>query len=196
MPFVRHGVLAVALAATIGSAAPAEERATTARPQSTKMPGLPRIAYRSFWPQERYNRQFAEAGVKLVFVYPANIEKLTGVSVDDVSRPSGPQEAIYQDRGQWTSVFLTRPEMTSSLLREMFRKAGVHVSSEDGDPFYANDELIALHSGGGGRRTFRLPEARNVTELFEDRTVSDSPVMEFTETFKPMETRLYWLERN
>ncbi len=90
------------------------------------MPGLSRIAYRSFWPQERYNRQFAEAG----------------------------------------------------------------------DPFYANDELIALHSGGGGRRTFRLPEARKVTELFEERTVSDSPVMEFTETFEPMETRLYWLERN
>ena len=43
---------------------------------------------------------------------------------------------------------------------------------------------------------FRLPEARKVTELFEDRTVSDSPVMEFTETFEPMETRLYWLEGN
>ena len=33
---------------------------------------LPRVCYRSFWPQERYNRQFADAGVKLVFIYPAN----------------------------------------------------------------------------------------------------------------------------
>jgi len=32
-----------------------------------------------------------------------------------------------------------------------------------------------------------------VTELFEDRPVSDLPVAEFTETFEPMETRLYWL---
>ncbi|MFH1922152.1 MAG: hypothetical protein ABIP48_19995 [Planctomycetota bacterium] len=61
--------------------------------------------------------------------------------------------------------------------------------------FYANDELIALHSGQGGQRTFRLPEPRKVTELFEGRTVSDSPVIEFTETFEPMETQLYWLEK-
>ena len=445
MPFARYGIFAAALAAMIGSVVPAEEPAKTAKVQSTRMPGLPRIAYRSFWPQERYNRQFAEAGVRLVFVYPsnticsldvpysnypqiwtgpdqyhwkslddhvgdvlkwnpqaklmvmidlntpgwwvkshdgadsfrqlaetvlrddfqrdakeymrrflqhteskhrdkivayqlscggtcewydmfggwfddpvimanmkrmtaiserfaetgpgkaevavladadsmyyvdghcrladsllrelqfamfragvpwrcysladlpkldaspykvvilpnlfvvtpekrklleeklfrdgktivmpfapgiitdgvydpANIEKLTGVSVDGVGRPSQPQKAIYRDRGQWTSVFLTRPNMTPSLLREIFRKAGVHVYCEDGDPFYANDELIALHSGKGGKRTFRLPEARKVTELFDDRTVSDVPVAEFTETFEPMETRLYWLE--
>ena len=32
------------------------------------------MCYRSFWPQEKYNRQFAEAGVKLVFIYPANTD--------------------------------------------------------------------------------------------------------------------------
>ena len=127
---------------------------------------------------------------------PANIAKLTRVEVDEVSRPSEPQQAIYRERGQWTCVFLTRPEITSSLLREIFDKAGVHVYCEEGDPFYANDELIALHSGKGGQRTFRLPEPRKVTELFEDRTVSDRPVIKFTETFEPMETRLYWLQRN
>ena len=127
---------------------------------------------------------------------PANIELLTGVKVDEVSRPPQPQRAIYKDRGEWTSVFLTRPQMPSSLLRDIFRKAGIHVYCEDDDPFYANDELIALHSGKGGERTFRLPEARKVKELFEDRTVSDLPVAEFTEVFEPMETRLYWLGRN
>jgi len=126
---------------------------------------------------------------------PANIEKLAGVKVENVSLSPQPQEVIDKDRGDWTSVFLTRPQMTPSLLLGIFRKAGVHVYSEDGDPFYANDELIALHSGDGGKRTFCLPEARKVTELFEDRTVSDRPVFEFTETFKPMETRLYWLQK-
>ncbi len=124
---------------------------------------------------------------------PANIEKLAGVRVDDVSRPPQPQQTIYRNRGDWTSVFLTRPEMPSPLLREIFRKAGVHIYCDQGDPFYANDELIALHSAEGGQRTFRLPEPRKVTELFEDRTVTDAPVAEFTETFAPMETRLYWL---
>jgi len=127
---------------------------------------------------------------------PANIEILTGVKVKDVSRLPQPQEAIYQDRGTWTSVFLTRPQMPPELLRGIFLKAGVHIYCEAGDPFYANDELIALHSGAGGRRTFRLPEPRTVTELFEERTVSDQPVVEFNETFKPMETRLYWIRQN
>ena len=126
---------------------------------------------------------------------PANIELLTGVKVEDVN-PSQPQEAVYRDRGGWTSVLLRRPQMPPELLRGIFLKAGVHVYCEQGDPFYANDELIALHSGKGGQRTFRLPEARRVTELFEDRQVSDRPVVEFTETFEPMETRLYWLRRD
>lgn len=126
---------------------------------------------------------------------PANIQKLTGVAVESVSRPPQPQEAIYRDRGHWTSVFLTRPQMTTPLLRDIFRKAGVHIYCEEGDPFYANDELIALHSGEGGRRSIRLPEPRKVVELFEGRTVSDQPVSQFTETFQPMETRLYWLQR-
>ena len=124
---------------------------------------------------------------------PANIEKLAGVKVDEVSRPGDPQERIYTDRGDWTSVFLMRPQMSPELLRGIFEKAGVHVYTDSGDPFYANDELIALHSGKGGERTFHLPVARKVTELFEDREVSATPVRDFTDTFSPMETRLYHL---
>ena len=45
---------------------------------------------------------------------PANIEKLTGVTVEDVSRPPQPQEAIYKDRGRWTSVFPSRSAMVNS----------------------------------------------------------------------------------
>ena len=48
---------------------------------------------------------------------PANIEKLTGVKVDEVSRPPQPQEAVYRNRGPWTSVFLRRPQMSPALLR-------------------------------------------------------------------------------
>jgi hypothetical protein len=127
---------------------------------------------------------------------PAHIEKLTGVKVDRLGGAKGPQEVLYRDRGPWTSVFLRRPEITTACLQEMFRKAGVHLYCEAGDPFYANDELMALHSGNGGRRTFRLPHPRRVTELFEGRKVGKSPLAEFTETFEPMETRLYWLERS
>ena len=126
---------------------------------------------------------------------PANIEILTGVKVDDVSLASQAQETICKDHGGWTSVFLRQPQMPAETLRGIFEKAGVHVYCDAGDPFYANDELIALHSGKGGQRTFHLPEPRRVTELFGGRTVSDQPVVKFTETFAPMETRLYWLKK-
>lgn len=125
---------------------------------------------------------------------PANIQLLTGVKVEAVAGPSQPQDVIYTDHDCWTSVFLTQPQLPTDILRGIFLKAGVHVYCEQGDPFYANDELMALHCGKGGQRTFRLPNAHKVTELFEGRTVSDRPVLEFTETFAPMETRLYWLK--
>ncbi len=125
---------------------------------------------------------------------PANIEKLTDVQVENFGDRSQPQEVIYKDRGEWTSVFVRQPEWTTPMLRDILREAGVHIYCDEDDAFYANDELIALHSAEGGRRTFRLPEPRIVTELFEGRTVSDSPVAEFTEEFAPMETRLYRLQ--
>ena len=72
MPSVRYGVFAIALGLTIATGAAAEELATCGANPSHRMADLPRVAFRSFWPMERYSRQFAEAGIKLVFVFPAN----------------------------------------------------------------------------------------------------------------------------
>ena len=62
------------------------------------------MVFRSFWHTERVGRQFAEAGVRLVHIYPAK----------------------------------------------------------------------------GGRRTFALPRAARVVELFSGRTVADKPTKRFT----------------
>jgi len=72
MPSVRYGVFAIALGLTIATGAAAEELATCGANPSHRMADLPRVAFRSFWPMEGYSRQFAEAGIKLVFVFPAN----------------------------------------------------------------------------------------------------------------------------
>jgi hypothetical protein len=73
MPSVRYGVFAIALGLTIATGAAAEELATCGANPSHRMADLPRVAFRSFWPMEGYSRQFAEAGIKLVFVFPAKI---------------------------------------------------------------------------------------------------------------------------
>ena len=60
MPLARCGILAIALAGMIGSVSPAEE--PTTRDSKAAARALPYMAFRSFRHEERFNRQFAEAG--------------------------------------------------------------------------------------------------------------------------------------
>ncbi len=124
----------------------------------------------------------------------ANIEKFTGTRVDRLSQPGDPQKAFYQDHEDWTSVFLPSPQVSPKLLRDVFRKAKVHLYSTTGEPLYANEDLVALHTAKGGKRTIRLPRPCRVTEVFENRVISDKPVLEFTETLPAPATRMYFLE--
>ena len=123
----------------------------------------------------------------------ANLGKLTGIPVERLGKPGEPQQTSYHACDGWTSVFLSRPQMSPELLRDIFRKAGVHVYNDDREPFYVNDELMALHTAKGGPRTFHLPGPCHVVELFENRVVSPKAVTTFTEDFPPMTTRLYHL---
>lgn len=61
-------VLAIVLPSTLDSHAE-EPSARTSRAAAC---ALPYMAFRSFRHEERFNRQFADAGIRLVFIYPAN----------------------------------------------------------------------------------------------------------------------------
>jgi beta-galactosidase len=60
---------------------------------------LPPMAFRSFWHKERYNRQFAEAGMKLVFIYPANTICSLGVPYTQY-----PPNWLGPGKYDWSSV--------------------------------------------------------------------------------------------
>lgn len=66
--------LSLFLVLTVAGADPVDCRAdeTPAPDSKAAARSLPFMAFRSFRHEERYNRQFAEAGVRLVFIYPAN----------------------------------------------------------------------------------------------------------------------------
>ena len=111
-----------------------------------------------------------------------NIGKFTGIPVQRLRKPEESQKATYAKRDGWTSVFLGRPLATPELWRYIFRKAGVHIYNTDDEAFYANEEFVAIHTAKGGERTIRLPRPCRVTEVFENRVVSEKPVTEFTDT--------------
>ncbi|HID21786.1 MAG TPA: hypothetical protein EYP14_05225 [Planctomycetaceae bacterium] len=122
-----------------------------------------------------------------------NIEKLTGIPVDAIRPLSDPLQITHKKMDVWTSVYASRPNLPADVLRSLARAAGVHIYNDAGDVIYANNILLAVHSAEGGERTFRLPQAAQVVELFSGRTVSEQPTKQFTDTLPAMSTYLYQL---
>jgi hypothetical protein len=92
----------------------------------------------------------------------------------------------------WRSVWSATPDLPAAVLRGIARWAGVHLFSEAGDVLYNTRNLLAVHTVGGGPRTFRFPaRAQVVRELFSGRTVARN-VDSFDVTLAPATTELYY----
>jgi hypothetical protein len=74
----------------------------------------------------------------------------------------------------WTSVFSLAPNLPPNLLRGIAVSAGLPVyNAFDGDVTYVGDRLFAVHSYGGGRRTFTVPVKSGVVrELLHGKEAS------------------------
>ncbi len=80
MAIARSGLLAILLALTAAWAAfAAEPESRTPEDSRAVAQAMPFMAFRSFRHEERFNQQFAEAGVRLVFIYPANTTCSLGI---------------------------------------------------------------------------------------------------------------------
>lgn len=93
------------------------------------------------------------------------VERLTGVSVKQAGITTRPMD-------NWTSVVASDPKLAPSDLREVARRAGVHIYSDSDEPLYASRRYVALHTATGGPRRIELPRTcATVTELFSGRVV-------------------------
>jgi hypothetical protein len=106
---------------------------------------------------------------------------------------SGEPGMVVKKVGGCRSVYCAAPLLPAAVLRNIFRQAGVHIYSDSGDPVYANESFLAVHTATGGRKVFRLPEARPVYDITEDKFVSKQPVTSFTVDIPKHETRAYCL---
>lgn len=105
----------------------------------------------------------------------------------------GVKELPAAGGGAWRSVWCATPNIPPALLRGIARWAGVHLYSEAGDVLYATRDLLAVHTVGGGERTFRLPRKVEVVhELLDDLPVARD-ADSFTVTLPPASTSLWFV---
>lgn len=93
--------------------------------------------------------------------------------------------------GQAVSIFLGAYQFDCTVLRELFRKAGVHIYSASDDPVEANGSLICVHSRTPGRKNIKLPRRTDVVDVFNAVAVA-SDVSEFTYDATLHDTRLFY----
>jgi len=105
---------------------------------------------------------------------PARVKRWTGSEY----RTAGPATVAMEG---WTSVYsFEYKTMTAAAMREIMRRAGVHLYTDGENPVYANRRFLAIHFKEGGKRTIRLPGVcKRVVDVLNGKTVAEK-VSEFS----------------
>jgi hypothetical protein len=80
---------------------------------------------------------------------------------------------VTVDMKEWRSVYVYEyATMTPAVIKEILRNAGVHMFTNDENPVYANERLIAIHYKEGGQKTVFLPRKyKQVIDVMDGKTV-------------------------
>jgi len=96
------------------------------------------------------------------------------------------------EKNEWTSIFISTPNIPSSVLRGIARFAEVHLYNEMGDVLYATSELLSVHTVSGGLRHFALPRTvEAVYDLFNEKLLAQDR-NQFTIYLQPASTHLFF----
>lgn len=63
-----------------------------------------------------------------------------------------------KDMGGWTSVYSGLLQLPPSVLRDLARKAGVHIYSDQNDVIAAGNGFVSIHASSAGPKTIHLPQ--------------------------------------
>ena len=92
----------------------------------------------------------------------------------------------------WTSVFSAAPCLPSKILRELFRDAGVHLYTEDGDVIYANQSMIACSASSSGTKQLTLPRSTRLVDALDETLLELDAQHRVHFPMKRHETRIFW----
>ena len=74
---------------------------------------------------------------------------------------------------EWTSIFISAPNVPAPVLRGIARFSGVHIYSEAGDVLDVSRQLLGVQTISGGNRAFNLPgKVQRVWDLYEEKAVA------------------------
>lgn len=147
---------------------------------------------------EILRRHVLKDGRTVVWVYAPGISDGKSLDVARVKQWTGsayrtPGPATV-DMGGWTSVYAFEYQtMTPAAIREILRRAGVHLYVEGEDPVYANRRLLAIHCQAGGEKRIALPRVcKRVVDVLKGVTVAEQAAA-FTYRFESPDTVLFEL---
>lgn len=147
---------------------------------------------------EILRRHVLKDGRTVVWVYAPGISDGKSLDVARVKQWTGsayrtPGPATV-DMGGWTSVYAFEYQtMTPAAIREILRRAGVHLYVEGEDPVFANRRLLAIHCQAGGEKRIALPRVcKRVVDVLKGVTVAEQAAA-FTYRFESPDTVLFEL---
>jgi hypothetical protein len=94
----------------------------------------------------------------------------------------------------WTSIYISAPNIPSDLLRNIAAFAGCHIYNHDNEILYANSHYLMIHVSKSGNKQFILPKVCSVYNALSDELVAQD-VNGFTETIRQFDTKLYYLKK-
>lgn len=116
---------------------------------------------------------------------PARVRRLTGFEF------GAPGVNVADMDGHRSVYVATGPDLTVPALKDIARKAGIHLYSEHEQPVYANSKFLAVHTANGGIQKIRLPRnSTEVRELFSGRVIAKN-CTEFEYKFQNPDTALF-----
>lgn len=100
-----------------------------------------------------------------------------------------------KNMGDWVSVYAGDEEsFNKNNFMDIIKKAGVHLYTDEPLPVYANENLVAIHTENGGKKTIYLPKkVKKVKELFTDKIIEVND-NKFEYNFSQPDTALFSLK--
>ncbi len=93
----------------------------------------------------------------------------------------------------WTSIYCAAPQISAEIYRNLLKKAGAHIYSEDrSDVVTSNGAYVGVHSAASGEKEILLDGNYAVYDVFEEKYISlDTNVINYTN--KVNDTHLFRL---
>ena len=93
--------------------------------------------------------------------------------------------------GNSMSYFSGPWQISVAFLRDVLKRAGVHLYSDTTDPLEANDNLLVIHARFAGKKTIRLPRKTTVLDVYGKKIIGENTDT-FTFNMELHETRLFY----